>query len=67
MIVILGLIILIAAVVVGVAGVLTNAGGAHGLTHGFGVFGYHVTGSTGPCSCTALWSGRSRCSGSASC
>lgn len=47
MIVILGLIILIAAVVVGVAGVLTNAGGGHGLTHGFGVFGYHVTGSTG--------------------
>ncbi|MFD9599027.1 hypothetical protein OG609_07135 [Streptomyces sp. NBC_01224] len=47
MIVILGLIILIAAVVVAVAGVLTNAGSAHQLTDGFSVFGYHVTGSTG--------------------
>ena len=47
MIVILGLVILIAAVVVGVAGVLSNAGSAHALTHGFAVFGYHVTGSTG--------------------
>jgi hypothetical protein len=47
MIVVLGLIILVAAVVVGVAGVLTNSGGGHALTHGFAVFGYHVTGSTG--------------------
>jgi hypothetical protein len=44
MIIILGLIILVAAVVVGVAGVLTN-GGTHGLAHGFSVLGYHVTGS----------------------
>ena len=44
MIVILGLVILVAAVVVGVAGVLGN-GGAHGLAHGFSVLGYHVTGS----------------------
>ena len=44
MIVILGLIILVAAVVVGVAGVLGN-GGTHGLDHGFSVLGYHVTGS----------------------
>jgi len=44
MIIILGLIILVAAVVVGVAGVLSN-GGTHGLTHGFSVLGYHVTGS----------------------
>jgi hypothetical protein len=44
MIVILGLIILVAAVVVGVAGVLGN-GDAHGLAHGFSVLGYHVTGS----------------------
>src|SRR5579863_8903056 len=44
MIVILGLIILVAAVVVGVAGVLGN-GGTHGLAHGFSVLGYHVTGS----------------------
>jgi hypothetical protein len=47
MIVVLGLIILVAAVVVGVAGVLSNSGGGHALTHGFAVFGYHVTGSTG--------------------
>lgn len=46
MIVVIGLIILVAAVVVGVAGVLTNSGGGHSL-HGFAVFGYHVTGSTG--------------------
>ena len=44
MIIILGLIILVAAVVVGVAGVFGN-GGTHGLTHGFSVLGYHVTGS----------------------
>ncbi len=47
MIVIIGLIILIAAVVAGVAGVLGNGGSGHALTHGFAVFGYHVTGSTG--------------------
>jgi uncharacterized membrane protein YciS (DUF1049 family) len=47
MIVILGLIILLAAVIIGVAGVLGNAGSAHALSHGFAVFGYHVTGSTG--------------------
>ena len=47
MIVIIGLIILIAAVVVAVAGVLANGDSAHALTHGFAVFGYHVTGSAG--------------------
>ena len=48
MIVILGLIILLAAVIIGVAGVLGNSDGAHSLTDdGFAVFGYHVTGSTG--------------------
>jgi hypothetical protein len=47
-IVILGLVILLAAVIVGVAGVLGNGGGAHTLTDdGFAVFGYDVTGSTG--------------------
>ena len=46
MIVILGLVILVAAVIAGVAGVLTNGGHAHAVTH-FAVFGYHVTGSTG--------------------
>jgi hypothetical protein len=47
MIIILGLVILVAAVIVGVTGVLTNGGSGHGLAHGFAVFGYHVTGSTG--------------------
>jgi hypothetical protein len=45
--IILGLVILVAAVVVGVAGVLTNHGSAHGIAHRFAVFGYHVHGSTG--------------------
>jgi hypothetical protein len=47
MIVIVGLVVLLAAVVVGFTGVLTNAGAAHPLTDNFSVFGYHVTGSTG--------------------
>ena len=47
MIVIVGLVVLLAAVVVGFTGVLTNAGAAHPLTENFSVFGYHVTGSTG--------------------
>jgi hypothetical protein len=47
MILVVGLIILIAAVITGVAGVLSNGGSGHALTHGFAVFGYHVTGSTG--------------------
>ena len=46
MIVIVGLVILVAAVIAGVAGVLANGGHAHAVTH-FAVFGYHVTGSTG--------------------
>lgn len=47
MIIVLGLVILVAALVVGVAGVLSNGGSGHALGHGFAVFGYHVTGSTG--------------------
>lgn len=47
MIIVLGLLILVAALVVALAGVLTNAGSGHALAHGFTVFGYHVTGSTG--------------------
>lgn len=47
MIIIIGLVILIAAVIAGVAGVLSNSGSGHPLTHPFAVFGYHVTGSTG--------------------
>jgi hypothetical protein len=45
--IIIGLVILIAAVVAGVAGVLANSGSGHPLIHHFAVFGYHVTGSTG--------------------
>lgn len=44
MIVIIGLVILIAAVLVGVAGVFANGGSTHTLTDDFAVFGYHVTG-----------------------
>jgi hypothetical protein len=47
MIVIVGLVVLLAAVIVGFTGVLTNAGPAHPLTENFSVFGYHTTGSTG--------------------
>ncbi|MFJ1458073.1 hypothetical protein [Nocardia sp. N2S4-5] len=47
MIVIIGLVVLVAAVLVGVAGVFANGGSAHALTDNFAVFGYHVTGSTG--------------------
>jgi hypothetical protein len=43
MIIIIGLVILVVAV----AGVLSNGGSGHALTHPFAVFGYHVTGSTG--------------------
>ena len=47
MIVLIGLVLLLAAVVVGVLGVLTNGGGAHAMSGDFSVLGYHVTGSTG--------------------
>ncbi|MFE3255132.1 hypothetical protein [Nocardia sp. NPDC059229] len=47
MIVIIGLVILIAAMLIGLAGVLANGGSTHALTDHFAVFGYHVTGSTG--------------------
>ncbi len=47
MIVIVGLVVLLFAVIVGVVGVLNNAGAAHPLTENFSVLGYHVTGSTG--------------------
>ena len=46
-IIIIGLVILVAVVVAGLAGVLSNSGSGHALTRGFAVFGYHVTGSTG--------------------
>jgi hypothetical protein len=47
MVIILGLVVVIAAVVVGVAGVLGNRGIGHELAHPFAVLGYHVTGSEG--------------------
>ncbi|MGR4880327.1 hypothetical protein ACIPUC_12930 [Streptomyces sp. LARHCF249] len=49
MILILGLIILIAAMVVGLAGIFGNTGAGHELGAGsdFSIFGYHATGSTG--------------------
>jgi uncharacterized membrane protein len=47
MFLIIGLVVLIAAVVIAVTGVVTNGGHGHALTHGFAVLGYHVTGSTG--------------------
>lgn len=47
MFIILGLVILIAAVVVGVVGVVANSGSSHALNSDFSIFGYHVTGSTG--------------------
>ena len=47
MIIVIGLIILVAALVAGVVGVLGNGGSAHALTHPFAIFGYHVTGSAG--------------------
>lgn len=47
MIVIIGLVVLLFAIVVGVLGVLNNAGTAHPLHESFSVLGYHVTGSTG--------------------
>lgn len=47
MIFILGLVILTAALILAVAGVMANLGSAHELTNDFSVFGYHVTSSTG--------------------
>ncbi len=47
MLVIVGLVILLAAAIVSIVGVLSNTGAAHPLTENFSVFGYHVTRSTG--------------------
>jgi hypothetical protein len=47
MIILIGLVLLLAAVVVGVLGVMTNGGSTHAMGGNFAVFGYHVTGSTG--------------------
>jgi hypothetical protein len=45
--IIVGLVVVVAAVVIGIAGVLGNRGVDHALVHPFSVFGYHVTGSEG--------------------
>lgn len=45
--IIIGLIVLVAALLIGLAGVLGNSGGTHVLNQDFPVLGYHVTGSTG--------------------
>ncbi|MFC9435542.1 hypothetical protein [Nocardia sp. NPDC057030] len=47
MIIIIGLVVLIAAVIVGVAGVVANNGEAHFLSSDFAVFDYHFHGSSG--------------------
>jgi hypothetical protein len=43
----LGLLLLVAAAVVTLVGVLTNSGGAHALNSDFSLLGYHLHGSTG--------------------
>lgn len=45
--IIIGLVILIAAVAIGVAAVVNNTGTEHALQDDFTIFGVHVTGSTG--------------------
>lgn len=45
--IVIGLILLIAAVIVGVVGLMANGGDADMLTSDFSVFGYQVTGTTG--------------------
>jgi len=44
---VLGLLVLAAAVVVGAVGVASNTGNAHQLPDGFSIFGYHIHGSAG--------------------
>lgn len=43
MIVIIGLLVLILAIVVAVAGVTTNSGGSHSVGDSFGIFGQHMS------------------------
>ncbi len=45
--IVLGLLLLVAAAVIAVGGVLTNLGHSHLLTRSLDIFGYHLTGSTG--------------------
>ena len=44
---VLGLLVLAAAVVVGAVGVASNTGTEHQLPNGFSIFGYHIHGSVG--------------------
>jgi len=45
--ILLGLLLLVAAVVIAVVGVLSNISSSHLLTRSFEILGYHITGSTG--------------------
>lgn len=47
MIIILGLILLVLAAIVAVAGIVSNAGSGHEFTYAFAVFGHQMTGFTG--------------------
>ncbi|MEV4613139.1 hypothetical protein AB0K43_11125 [Kitasatospora sp. NPDC049258] len=47
MIIVLGLVVLVVAAVVALAGIFGNTGAAHELSNPFTVFGHHMTGSTG--------------------
>lgn len=47
MIILLGLVLLIAAIVFGVTGIATNIGASHSIGNSFSIFGYHVSGSSG--------------------
>ncbi|AUG75372.1 hypothetical protein CFP65_0406 [Kitasatospora sp. MMS16-BH015] len=47
MIIVLGLILLVVAAVVAVAGIFSNTGSGHAVGNAFAVFGHHMTGSTG--------------------
>ena len=47
MLVVLGLIIFLVAMIIGLAGVLGNAGSEHALTDGFALFGIELDASTG--------------------
>jgi len=46
-VIVLGLVLLVAAAVIALVGVLSNIGSSHLLTRSFEIFGYHITGSTG--------------------
>ena len=63
MIIVIGLVILVAAVIAGAVGVLSNGGSGHALIRPFAVVGYHVTGSAGTLFLYGFVVGRSPCSG----